>query len=43
MATAAVFQAKGTFAPRVSDTLYDVETGSAASAIAICIALIATI
>jgi hypothetical protein len=42
LAATAILQAESTFAPWVNDALYVVETGSGASAIAICLALIAT-
>jgi hypothetical protein len=43
LAATAIVQAEWTFAPWMNDALYAVETGSAASAIAICLALIATV
>jgi hypothetical protein len=43
LAATAILQAESTFAPWVNDSLYVVATGSGASAIAICLALIATL
>jgi hypothetical protein len=42
LAATAILQADSTFAPWSNDVLYAVETGSAACAIALCLALVAT-